>query len=127
MSIEPANHFVVSGAGIEGVIDLAGISGQLAISLTVDDRPLRNPSLDITTQGIVVQGIHEEIPDDHTLTVVVTIPEVNLESDSASETCAGFAVLVTARTSIRGPGLVSGPLQLFEFRPLAVTASTVTP
>jgi len=38
---------------------------------------------------------------------------------------AGFAVLTTARTSIGGPGLVPGALQLFELRPLTVTASIV--
>jgi hypothetical protein len=71
------------------------------------------------------RGIHEEVPDDHTVEAVVTLPEVNLD-DSRSETCAGFAVLVTERTSIGGPPLVAGPLQDYELRPLAVTASFVT-
>jgi hypothetical protein len=51
------------------------------------------------------------VPDDHTVEAVVTLPEVNLD-DSRSETCAGFAVLVTERTSIGGPPLVAGPLQV---------------
>jgi hypothetical protein len=126
MSIESANHFVVSGAGIDGIVDRAGISGKLAVTLTVDGRELSTPSAEVTRQGIVIEGIHEDVPDDHTVTVVVTIPDVNQETSSSSETCAGFAVLITARTSIGGTGLVAGPLQLFELRPLAVTASTVT-
>jgi hypothetical protein len=123
MSFDSANHFVVIGSGVDGTIDLGGVSGQSVVSLSVDGRPLRTPSLDTTRQGIVVTGIHEEVPDSHTLLVTVTIPEVN--PDSGPEVCAGFAVLTTARTSIGGPRLVSGPLQAFDLRPLAVTASIV--
>ncbi len=123
MPLNPANHFVVSGAGIDGAIDTTSISGQGTVSLTVDGRALRAPSLETTREGIVVRAIHEEVPDSHTLVVTVSIPQVNL--DSEPQTGAGFAVLTTARTSIEGPGLVSGPLQLFELRPLAVTASIV--
>ena len=123
MPFSPANHFVVSGAGIDGTVDLDGISGGSVVSLTVDDRELRAPSLDTTREGIVIRAIHEEVPDSHTLVVTVTMPQVNL--DSGPQTSAGLAVLTTERTSIAGPGLVSGPLQLFDLRPLAVTASIV--
>jgi hypothetical protein len=123
MPFNPANHFVVSGAGIDGTVDIASVSGKGVVSLTVDGRALRDPGLETTREGIVVRAIHEEVPDSHTLVVMVTIPEVNL--DSGPQTGAGFAVLTTARTSIGGPRLVSGPLQLFELRPLAVTASIV--
>jgi|SRR5690348_4699494 hypothetical protein len=121
MPFNPANHFVVSGAGIDGAIDITSVSGDFLVSITVDGRPLRAPSLETTREGLVVRAIHEEDPDSHTLVVTVTIPQVNI--DSGPQTGAGFAVLTTARTSIGGPGLVSGPLQLFELRPLTVTAS----
>jgi hypothetical protein len=123
MSFSPATHFVVSGSGIDGTVDFDSISGSSIVSLTVDDRALRAPSLDITREGIVIRAIHEEVPDSHTLVVTVTMPQVNL--DSGSQTSAGVAVLTTERTSVAGPGLVSGPLQLFDLRPLAVTASVV--
>jgi hypothetical protein len=55
--------------------------------------------------------------------VTVTIPQINLNGQDVAS--AGFAVLTTERTSIGGPNLVSGPIQLFETRPLAVTASVV--
>jgi hypothetical protein len=123
MPLSAANHFVVSGAGIDGTVDITSFSGHGRVSLTVDGRELRAPSLETTREGIVVRAIHEEVPDSHTLLVTVTIPQVNLGADP--QTGAGFAVLATARTSIGGPGLVSGPLQLFELRPLTVTASIV--
>src|SRR5207248_320295 len=123
LPFNPANHFVVSGAGIDGAIDIASVSGEGVIFLTVDGRALRDPSLETTREDIVVRAIHEEVPDSHTPVVTVTVPQVNLESEP--QTGASFAALTTARTSIAGPGLVSGPLQLFELRPLAVTASIV--
>jgi hypothetical protein len=123
MPFNPANHFVVSGAGIDGTIDITSVSGDFLVSITVDGRPLRAPGLDTTREGLVVRAIHEEDPDSHTLVVTATIPQVNI--DSGPQTGAGFAVLTTARTSLGGPGLLSGPLQLFELRPLTVTASIV--
>ncbi len=50
MPFSPANHFVVSGAGIDGTVDLDGISGGGPV-LTVDDRALRAPSLDTTQRA----------------------------------------------------------------------------
>ena len=123
MAFNSANHYIVSGAGVDGTVDIDSVSGQGLVSLTVDGRALRAPSLDTTRQGIEVRAIHEEVPDDHTLVVTITIPQVNL--DSGPQTGAGFAVLTTARTSLGGPDLVSGPLHLFELRPLSVTASIV--
>jgi hypothetical protein len=125
MSFIAANHFVVRGAGIEGTVDTSRITGDPVISFIVDGRELQAPSLVMTGDGVIVRGIHEQVPDDHTVEAVVTLPEVNL-NQSQSETCAGFAALVTQRTSVGGPRLVAGPLQEYDLRPLAVTASTVT-
>jgi hypothetical protein len=121
MPFDPANHFIVSGQGIDGVIDIAGPSGASLTSVAVDGRALRAPAIDITRQGIVVTAIHEEVPDDHTLVVTLTIPQVNIDAGPGAS--AGLAVLTTERTSVGGPKLVSGPLHLYELRPLAVTAS----
>lgn len=123
MPFDPANHFVVSGQGIDGVIDIAGPAGGGLASVDVDGRALRAPAIDISREGIVISAIHEEVPDDHTLVVTLTIPQVN--TDSGPGTGAGIAVLTTARTSVGGPRLVPGPLHLYELRPLAVTASIV--
>jgi hypothetical protein len=81
MAFNPANHFAVSGAGIDGTIDLSSISGEAMVSLTFDGRELRAPGLEITREGIVVRAIHEEVPDSHTLLVTVIIPQVNLDSE----------------------------------------------
>jgi hypothetical protein len=124
MSSIAANHFVIHGAGFEGTVDTSGIAGDPVVFLSVEGDELRGPSLEVTRDGLVVRAVREEVPDDHTVEVVVTFPEVNLE-ESRTETCAGFAVLVTQRTSFGGPRLVAGALQDYELRPLAVTASFV--
>jgi len=59
MPFNSASHFNVSGAGIDGVIDIASVSGEGVVSLTVDGRALRDPSLETTCEGIVVRAIHE--------------------------------------------------------------------
>jgi hypothetical protein len=124
MPFNPASRFIVSGAGIDGAIDIASVSGEGVVSLTVDGRALRDPSVETTREGIVVRAIHEEVPDSHTLVVTVTIPQINL--DSEPQTGAGFATVTTARTSIGGPRTGGrAALQLFELRPLAVMASIV--
>jgi hypothetical protein len=86
MPLNPANHFVVAGAGIDGAIDTTSMTGQGTVSLTVDGRPLRAPSLETTREGIVVRAIHEEVPDSHTLVVTVSIPQVNLDSEPQTGT-----------------------------------------
>ena len=81
MPFNSANHFIVSGAGIDGAIDIASVSGEGVVSLTVDGRALRDPCLETTREGIVVRAIHEKVPDSHTLVVTVTIPQINLDSE----------------------------------------------
>ena len=125
MAFISANHFVVSGGGIDGVVDTASLTGAGTASLTVDGRELRDPSIDHTFEGLVVKGIYEEAPDAYVISASITIPEVNLDSAAATCTGAGFAVLTRQLTSIGGPRLVSGSLHLFDLRPLAVTASVI--
>ncbi len=126
MVFTPANHYVISGLGIDGVVDTAGISGSPVVSLSVDDHLVRDASLATTQQeGIVVEGTVEEVPDRHTLGIRLTVPQVNLSDGPV--TVSGFAALTRALTSVGGPGLVAGALHLYELRPVAGTASaTVT-
>jgi hypothetical protein len=124
MSFNAANHFTIVGPAVEGSLDTSGISGGPVAAVTVDGRKLTAPRVATLREGVVIQGIHEEVADGHTREVVITVPNVNLD-ESEVVTCAGLLLLVTMRTSIGGPGLVRGPLQDYELRPLAVTAAFV--
>jgi hypothetical protein len=121
MAFKQANHYVLTGKGIEAVVDPAGIKGRPVVSLTVDGQSIADPSFTVTSRGIVVDGIVEMVPDQHTVEICLTFPEVNLSQDVV--TFAGYAALTTALTTIGGPSLIQGPLHLYELRPLAGAAS----
>jgi hypothetical protein len=118
-----ANHFTVKGRGIEGTIDTAGLAGEPVVDLRVDGTTVENADLEISDLGIEVDGFVEAVPDLKTVLVRVTVPQCNVE-DSTTE-FSGFAVVVTARTSIDGPALVGGPLQSYDVRAVTGTASAV--
>jgi len=124
MPFDPANHYVISGNGIDAVVDIASISGKPAISLAVDGQSVPDPNLTTTAEGYVVDAIVESVPDSHSLGIRLVFPEVNLSEPDV--VIAGFAVLTRAATSIGGPRLVAGPLQSYELRPVGGTASGVT-
>jgi hypothetical protein len=123
VAFEQANHYVVTGGGIEAVVDTTSISGRPVVSLTVDGTSIADPSFAVTARGIVVDGVVKTVPDSHTIGICLTIPEVNLSEPVV--TFAGYAALTTALTSIGGPALVPGPRHLYELRPVAGTASAV--
>ena len=121
MAFKQANHYVVTGGGIEAVVDTTSISGRPVASLTVDGTAIADPSFAVTARGIVVDGVVETVPDSHTVGICLTIPEVNLSEPVV--TFAGYAALTTALTTIGGTTLVSGSLHVYELRPMAGTAS----
>jgi len=123
MTFKQANHFVLTGKGIDAVVDTTSKSGRPVVSLTVDGLRVDDPLFAITSRGIVVEGTVETVPDSHTLEICLSFPEVNLAEDAV--TFAGYAALTKELTSIGGPNLLSGPLHLYELRPLAGAASEV--
>ena len=123
MALELANHYVISGKGIDAVIDTAGITGVPVVSLTVAGRTVTDPAVTTTSQGLVVEAVVDEVPDSHSIEIRLTVPEVKVADEPV--TFAGFATLTRALTSFGGPRLVAGALPLYELRPVAGTASKV--
>jgi hypothetical protein len=124
VAFDPADHYVLTGMGIDAVVDTDELGGAAVVSLSVDGQQISGPSFTTTQHGIVVDATVESVPDSHSLLIRLTFPEVNVSGDSVTFT--GFAALTRALTSIGGPRLVSGALYLYELRPLAGTASRVT-
>jgi hypothetical protein len=114
---EAANHFELAGKGISGVVHTVGP----AISLQVDGTSVDGATLAKTDFGYEISGLVDSVPDAFDVIIRLTFPQVNLNGPAVTFT--GFAVLVRARTSIGGPGLVTGELHLYEIRPIAGTAS----
>lgn len=123
MALEPANHYVIGGNGISGIVDTAGITGQPMVSLALHGQALQPVSLENSVLGLVAGATIEAVPDSHDIVLQVIMPEVNVEAEPVQ--FASMAVLVTTRTSIGGPGLVQGALRQYEFRPISGVASAV--
>lgn len=77
-----------------------------------------------TKIGTQVTVTLEVIPDLHTLTVTLLVPQINLDQGNESP-LSTLVILTTHHTSIGGPGLVEGQLQTYEAVALEGTASLV--
>jgi hypothetical protein len=76
-----------------------------------------------TALGLLVSAVVETVPDLHTVSLTLAVPEVNPAPDEKSVHVSTFAILTTSRTSIGGPGLVHGQLQTYKHVPLKGKAS----
>jgi hypothetical protein len=123
VALEPANHFELAGKGISAVIDTVGVKGEPVVSLEVDGTSINDVSLERCDFGYEISTLVQSAPDGFDIYLRLTFPRVNV--DESAVTFAGFAVLGTARTSIGGPRLVDGVLDLYEIRPVGGTASVV--
>jgi hypothetical protein len=65
-----------------------------------------------------------EVIDDHTLTLTLLLPQINLGEGNESA-FSTLAILTTHVTSIGGPRLIEGPLQTYEVVVLEGTARLV--
>lgn len=120
---EQANHFEFSGEGLSGMLDTNSIDGQPLGSVTVDGVEGRMVSIRQGPGGWHLDAELVAIPDLSVETVQVVLPQVNLEGEAVSFN--GYAVLLTARTSIGGAALVPGPLQHYELRGASGVATLV--
>jgi hypothetical protein len=73
---------------------------------------------DQTALGRVISIHLESIPDLHTVFLSLAVPEANRPSDQRSVPVSTFATITTTRTSIGGPGLVSGQIRTYQVVPL---------
>jgi hypothetical protein len=123
MRKQVANHYVLAGSGVEGTVDTSSITGKPVIDVRVGGRAVSTPELVESDLGLEVRGIVESIPDLRTVQLNLIMPVVNVQDGPLP--FAGVALLTTTRTSIGGPGLVEGPLQDYELRPVSGTAEAV--
>ena len=77
-----------------------------------------------TELGQTVTVTLEVVPDLHVVTLTLLIPAVNVGKENASH-IATQAIRTTSRTSIGGPQMVQGQIQLYEALALEGTAKSV--
>jgi hypothetical protein len=121
------NSFELSGYDVELRYDTTSIGGQPQLHFREGQRDVTRSGDEIETVelpiGTLVSAQIESIPDASVVTISVLIPTVNLDDgEAAIET---VAVETTARTSIGGPGLVTGPLETYRSLTLSGTARLV--
>jgi hypothetical protein len=122
------NHFELAGGYTEITYDTTSFTGQALLHYKDQERDLNFTGDDIDLQdtaiGTLVTVTLETIPDLHTLTLSLVVPQINLNQGNESP-FSTLAVLTTNHTSIGGPNLVDGPLQTYEAVALEGTASLV--
>jgi hypothetical protein len=91
-----------------------------AASLEYNGKIFRGRALyhDQTALGRVISIHLESIPDLHTVFLSLAVPEANRPSDQRAVAVSTFATITTTRTSIGGPGLVSGQIRTYQVVPL---------
>lgn len=67
-----------------------------------------------TVLGFVVSAVLDTVPDLHTVWLTVVIPDARCPADAKSIPVTTLAVITTKRTSIAGPGLVSGQIDTYK-------------
>jgi len=108
---------LLSGKGVSVEID---VKDPKKITLTYEDSRLKNIykggdiDIDHTKIGILLTIIIDAIPDLQMTTFSVLVPNANIDSNAKSIPIKTFAVRTTHKTSIGGPDLVKGQIQLYE-------------
>jgi hypothetical protein len=123
------NLFQLAGGYTQITYSTSSITGQPQFHYQDQQRDVNVTGDEISSQetdaiGTLVTVTVEEIPDLHTLTVSLLVPQINLNEGNESPLSTP-AILTTHRTSIGGPGLVEGQLQTYEVMALEGTASLV--
>lgn len=119
----PANRYEFTGGAVSGTVDLAGITGQPVVHLQFDQWSITDADVKMGELGVVVTARLDFVPDKESTRLHLVLPEANVGDEAVA--VEGFAVLVTTRSSIAGPGLVEGPLQSYAVRSVSGTASLV--
>jgi hypothetical protein len=125
MAFLQANLYELTGSGIEGTVTTSGITGQPTVSLTLDGDPVPDASVERTDEGLQVTATTQVVLDGWTTSLRLVLPQVNLGDDANPEQVGGYAVVLTSKTSIGGPGLVQGAIQHYDVRQVEATASIV--
>lgn len=127
---EPAqpNLFELTGEYTQVTYSTTSITGQPQLHYQDQQRDLTFTGGDIRSLaseiGALVTVTLEVIPDLHTLTLTLLVPEINLNEES-ERSLSTVAILTTHLTSIGGPRLVEGQLQTYEVVALEGTARLV--
>ena len=135
-AVEEPNLFELTGEDVQITFSTTSFTGQPQLHYRDQQRDLTFTGADIESResglGRELTVVLDSVPDLHTITLTLLLPIINLggvkaeplaeplvepSREQAERTESSFAtlgILTTHRTSIGGPQLVSGPLQLYR-------------
>jgi hypothetical protein len=82
-----------------------------SLNLNFSDTDIRAQDTEIGRQITVTL---EQTPDLQTITLTLLIPTINLPPEATENPVETVAIMTTARTSIGGPDLVDGQIQIYD-------------
>ncbi len=129
MATNRPNSFVLKGKDLGITYEATSFSGQPLLNGQYKGKKLNFMGADIRRsdteigQTATVDLGHE--PDRAKITLTLLIPLINLEGDETS--FQAEAIITEHLTSIGGPDLVKGAIQIYRFEPLEGRAKYVIP
>ena len=122
------NHYELeSDYGSQVSYDTTSLTGEPLLSYRGGGFDVSARGDQIRTQelgvGTVVSIVLKAVPDAETVTLSLLLPRVNLGEGPAE--LKAVAIVTTAKTSIGGPDLLTGPLESYKVEQLHGTASQV--
>lgn len=123
------NFFTLTGKDDTQIVySTSSITGepQLTYRDRAHDLSFRGDDITVATSplGTLVTVVLESIPDIHTFTATLVLPDINL-GDRQVVRFKTMVILTTNLTSIGGPALVIGPVQTYQVVKLTGVAQHV--
>jgi hypothetical protein len=127
VSPQEPNLFELKGPGIEVTYSASSFSGPPILTYKDKKRDLTFYGDDIrrleSDIGLELTIVLEEFPDLHTVTFTLLLPKINLNGTEIP--FRTYGTITTHKTSIGGPDLVKGPLQIYQVKALKGIARLV--
>jgi hypothetical protein len=112
------NLFELQGKDTQIIYSTSSIAGVPQFNYQTPSLNLNFSDTDIRTQdteiGREITVTLEQTPDLQTITLTLFIPTINLPPETTKDLIETVAIITTARTSIGGPNLVNGQLQIYD-------------
>jgi hypothetical protein len=112
-SLVPVSDYHLAGKHTK-IIFVTGEPDEMR--LCYNDRVYEGSALirESTTLGQLISVVLDSVPDSHTTVLSIAVPEANRPADMRSIGIHTFAVVTTTKTSIAGPGLLSGQIRDYD-------------
>ena len=112
------NLFELQGKDTQITYSTTSITGIPQLSYQTSSLNLNFSDTDIRTQdteiGREITVTLEQTPDLQTITLTLFLPTINLPPETTENPVETVAIITTTRTSIGGPNLVNGQLQIYD-------------